>query len=122
MNKFMLVTAYSVKTPASQKWPRTRQMHNPQAVERNGLYIKCDWTRSYLVKMLKMLCALCGLLIPLAFCQTVEVTAKPLTDADIQLLRSDVQADKNQIIAPRPGVDSVLASLPRLFARPASDR
>ena len=74
-------------------------MHNPQGVERNGLYIKCDWTRSYLVKMLKMLCALCGLLIPLAFCQTVEVTAKPLTDADIQLLRSDVQADKNQIIA-----------------------
>jgi hypothetical protein len=28
----------------------------------------------------------------------VEVSAKPLTNADIQLLRSDVQADKNQII------------------------
>ena len=51
------------------------------------------------MKMLKILCALYSLLIPLAFCQTVEVSAKPLTDADIQLLRSDVQADKNQIIA-----------------------
>jgi hypothetical protein len=28
----------------------------------------------------------------------VEVSAKPLTNADIQLLRSDVQADINQII------------------------
>jgi hypothetical protein len=31
--------------------------------------------------------------------QTVEVTARPLTDSDIQLIRSDVQADKNKIIA-----------------------
>jgi hypothetical protein len=31
--------------------------------------------------------------------QTVEVAAKPLSDTDIQLLRSDVQADKKQIIA-----------------------
>ena len=47
------------------------------------------------------LCTLCALLISstLAFSQTVEVTAKPLTDADIQLMRSDVQAAKNQIIA-----------------------
>jgi phage terminase large subunit-like protein len=50
------------------------------------------------VKMLKVLCMLCALSIPLAFSQTAEVSAKPLTDADIQLLRSDVQADKNQII------------------------
>jgi hypothetical protein len=50
------------------------------------------------VKMLKILCTLCALLISSAFSQTVEVTAKPLTDADIQLLRSEVQADKNQII------------------------
>ena len=34
----------------------------------------------------------------LALAQTVEVKAKPLTDADIQLLRSDIQADKNEII------------------------
>ena len=45
------------------------------------------------------ICALCALLISSAFSQTVEVTAKPLTDADIQLMRSDVQAAKNQIIA-----------------------
>ena len=41
---------------------------------------------------------LCLLLIP-AWAQTVEVTAKPLTDTDIQLLRSDVQSGKNDIIA-----------------------
>ena len=33
-----------------------------------------------------------------AVAQTVEVKAKPLTDADIQLIRQDVQAQKNQII------------------------
>ena len=43
-------------------------------------------------------CAACILLLSVAFAQ-VEVTAKPLTDADIQLLRSDVQAGKNDIIA-----------------------
>ena len=31
--------------------------------------------------------------------QTMEVTSRPLTDSDIQLLRSSVQADKNEIIA-----------------------
>ena len=31
--------------------------------------------------------------------QAVQVTAKPLSDTDIQLLRSDVQSVKNQIIA-----------------------
>jgi len=50
------------------------------------------------VKVLRILCALCVVLIPSAFSQT-EVSAKPLTDTDIQLLRSNVQADKNQIIA-----------------------
>ena len=30
--------------------------------------------------------------------QTAEPTAKPLSDSDIQLLRSDVQASKNEII------------------------
>ena len=42
--------------------------------------------------------ALCTLIIP-ACAQTVEVTAKPLTDTDIQLLRSDLQTGKNDIIA-----------------------
>lgn len=50
------------------------------------------------MKMLKIFCTLCALVIPWGYAQTVEVSAKPLTDADIQLLRSDVQADKNQII------------------------
>jgi len=36
---------------------------------------------------------------PVALAQTVTVTAKPLTDSDIQLMRSDVQANKNTIIA-----------------------
>ena len=34
-----------------------------------------------------------------AAAQTVEVKAKPLTDTDVQLIRQDVQAQKNQIIA-----------------------
>jgi hypothetical protein len=51
------------------------------------------------VKILKVLCMLLALLIPSALAQTTSVQAKPITDADIQLLRSDVQADKNQIIA-----------------------
>ena len=35
---------------------------------------------------------------PPAVSQTVEVKAKPLSDADVQLIRQDVQAQKNQII------------------------
>ena len=50
------------------------------------------------MRMLKAVCALLALFIPVAVAQTTEVSAKPLTDSDIQLLRSDVQADKNQII------------------------
>jgi len=49
--------------------------------------------------MLASLCAVYILLIPVARSQSVEVTAKPLTDTDIQILRSNVQSDKNQIIA-----------------------
>lgn len=50
------------------------------------------------MKMFVTVCAVLVLLVPAAWTQT-EVTAKPLTDTDIQLLRSDVQADKNDIIA-----------------------
>ena len=35
---------------------------------------------------------------PFAFTQAADVSAKPLTDAEIQLFRSDVQASKNDII------------------------
>ena len=34
-----------------------------------------------------------------AFCQNAGVTATPITDSDIQLLRQDLQAEKNKIIA-----------------------
>ena len=50
---------------------------------------------------LKKTCALTIVIAALnfwAFPQTAEVRAKPITDADIQLLRQDVQAMKNQII------------------------
>jgi len=33
-----------------------------------------------------------------AFAQTVEVRANPITEADVQLLRQDLQSQKNQII------------------------
>jgi hypothetical protein len=36
--------------------------------------------------------------IPAALAQTVDVKAQPLTDTDIQLLRSNLQADKNEIV------------------------
>src|SRR5262245_32400362 len=52
------------------------------------------------MKILRGMCAaLLVLLIPVGFAQTVSVSAPPLTDSDIQLLPSDVQADKNKIIA-----------------------
>lgn len=44
------------------------------------------------------ICALFALLIVAASAQTSDVSAKPLSDSDIQLLRSDVQAGKNEII------------------------
>ena len=50
------------------------------------------------MKTLLALCAACALFIPQTTAQTADVSAKPLTDADIQLLRSDVQATKNDII------------------------
>jgi hypothetical protein len=49
--------------------------------------------------MLLVICTSLVLLSAVAFTQTAEVAAKPLSDSDIQLLRSDVQADKNKIIA-----------------------
>jgi hypothetical protein len=51
------------------------------------------------MKVSLALCAVCYLLTQAAWAQTAEVTAKPLTDTDIQLLRSDVQSAKNDIIA-----------------------
>ena len=50
------------------------------------------------MRMSIVVVAMCALIIP-ACAQTVEVTAKPLTDTDIQLLRSDLQTSKNAIIA-----------------------
>jgi hypothetical protein len=51
------------------------------------------------MKMVVAVCAVLALLIPMAAAQTMDVSAKPLTDSDIQLLRSDVQSSKNDIIA-----------------------
>jgi hypothetical protein len=51
------------------------------------------------MKMSVALCAVFFLLTQAAWAQTADVTAKPLTDTDIQLLRSDVQSAKNDIIA-----------------------
>lgn len=49
------------------------------------------------MRILMTICALFALL-TVASAQTASVAAKPLTDSDIQLLRSDIQADKNDII------------------------
>jgi len=50
------------------------------------------------MQVLKIGVVFLALAFQLALAQTVEVKAKPLTDADIQLLRSDIQADKNEVI------------------------
>jgi hypothetical protein len=50
------------------------------------------------MKTVIVICAMCVLFMPSALAQTAVVTAKPLSDSDIQLLRSDVQAEKNDII------------------------
>lgn len=50
------------------------------------------------MKTVIVICAMCVLFMPSARAQTVEVTATPLSDSDIQLLRSDVQAERNDII------------------------
>jgi hypothetical protein len=50
------------------------------------------------MKTVIVICAMCLLFMPSALAQTAEVTAKPLSDSDIQLLRSDVQAERNDII------------------------
>jgi len=51
------------------------------------------------MRMMTQACAICILLLVIATAQTVEVKAKPITDTDIQLLRSDLQAAKNDVIA-----------------------
>jgi hypothetical protein len=51
------------------------------------------------MRMLLAVCMACVLSVPAGWAQTVEVTAKPLTDGDIRLLRSNIQLDKNDIIA-----------------------
>jgi hypothetical protein len=52
------------------------------------------------MRAVKLVFALLMCISPIAFgqIQAVTVTVKPLTDADIQMLREDVQADKNDII------------------------
>ena len=50
------------------------------------------------MKIVIVICAMCVLFMPSAQAQTTVVTAKPLSDSDIQLLRSDVQAEKNDIL------------------------
>ncbi len=50
------------------------------------------------MRTLLSICASLLLLSAVLFSQTTEVTAKPLSDSDIQLLRSDIQAGKHDII------------------------
>ena len=44
------------------------------------------------------ICASLVLLSAVVCAQSADATAKPLTDSDIQLMRSDIQAGKNEII------------------------
>ena len=51
------------------------------------------------MRSLTIICAMCLLVTTVTLAQTVEVSASPITDTDIQLLRSDLQSAKNQVIA-----------------------
>jgi hypothetical protein len=51
------------------------------------------------MRQLAIIIAVCISLILAVLAQNVEVTAAPLTDTDIQLLRSNLQAGKNKVIA-----------------------
>jgi len=51
------------------------------------------------MRIFSVACAVFALWLSSAAAQTVDVSAKPLTDSDIQLLRSNIQQDKNAIIA-----------------------
>ena len=51
------------------------------------------------MKKLIAMCAVFTLFIPAGMTKTSQDSAKPLTDTDIQLLRSDVNANKQTIIA-----------------------
>lgn len=51
------------------------------------------------MKFWAQICAACLLLLQTTAAQTVEVTARPLTDSDIELLRSNVQTSKNDVIS-----------------------
>ena len=54
------------------------------------------------MKMAIAICGLCALLavtVRMSSAQSAEVSATALTDTDIQLLRSDLQADKNKVIS-----------------------
>jgi len=53
------------------------------------------------MRMLVTLCAMCALSMPAAFAQTAAPAPAPagVTDQDIQLLRSDVQSAKNDIVS-----------------------
>ena len=50
------------------------------------------------MRLFQTICVSFALLCGVVSAQTTNVSAKPLTDSDIQLMRSDVQADKNEII------------------------
>jgi hypothetical protein len=51
------------------------------------------------MRIFSVACAVFALWLSSTSAQTVDVSAKPLTDSDIQLLRSNIQQDKNAIIA-----------------------
>ena len=55
--------------------------------------------RKKLVKIFLTICVMCILLVSAARAQTEQGTAKPLNDTDIKLLRTDLGADKNHIVA-----------------------
>jgi hypothetical protein len=67
-------------------------------IDFSGLML-LNTTEAGAMKMIVIISVICILASSVAITQTVEVKAKPLSDTDIQLLRSDVQSAKNEVIA-----------------------
>jgi len=52
----------------------------------------------FIVRQMSASAVMMGMLSYVIFSQTADVRAKPITDADVQLLRQDIQSVKNKVI------------------------
>ena len=79
--------------------PKIGRSNMPVTRTLENTYVQRTTKTRIRMKMLTTLFILCAMFIASGLAQTADVKAQPITDTDIQLLRSDLQAAKNDIIA-----------------------